>query len=414
MKKFLVVGNGFDLAHGLPTRYNDFLYFLVLCIDAFSDWRNWSIYGKQDDYKLEQAAFNDILHSFSNNKAVKDIFDENFENIRQNLQSAEMKDLFKNDLMKYMICIYASKMNLDYEFHWIDVEDELMKFIIDFNNSDRIYVGNTICLNIAYQDESERNFRTFYCKSISRYLKTLSNVPTEKLKSKIFEYIFKQLEQFSSLLKFYLELIMKKFNNEKRSSHLHFRFNSDVSDDFYFSHIISFNYTNTAETYNPNARMYYVNGAVFGSLQEKNIILGFENPFSSNSQEYCNDNVHLFFKNVQRILYGFEYKHNRWFASMREDFSPTPKDIEKKIKDNARYVYIVGHSLSLSDKYILLDIIEKSDKIRIYYFNEEDKKSKITNLYKILGDEKFYEYVNNDSAKHRIVLCPQSEIEVKL
>lgn len=88
------------------------------------------------------------------------------------------------------------------------------------------------------------------------------------------------------------------------------------------------------------------------------------------------------------------------------------KTLKKKIKDNARYVYIVGHSLALSDRYILLDIIEKSDKIRIYYFNEEDKKSKITNLYKILGDEKFYEYVNNDSAKHRIVLRPQSDIEI--
>ena len=26
MKRLLFIGNGFDLAHGLPTRYTDFLY----------------------------------------------------------------------------------------------------------------------------------------------------------------------------------------------------------------------------------------------------------------------------------------------------------------------------------------------------------------------------------------------------
>ena len=27
----LVIGNGFDLAHGLPTKYSDFLNFLIAC-----------------------------------------------------------------------------------------------------------------------------------------------------------------------------------------------------------------------------------------------------------------------------------------------------------------------------------------------------------------------------------------------
>jgi hypothetical protein len=29
--KILVIGNGFDLAHGLPTRYDDFMNFLEYC-----------------------------------------------------------------------------------------------------------------------------------------------------------------------------------------------------------------------------------------------------------------------------------------------------------------------------------------------------------------------------------------------
>ena len=405
MKKFLVVGNGFDLAHNLPTKYSDFLYFLVLCIDCASDWENWISYDTQNNYRLEKSAFYNILHNPLNKVAVKDIFDENIDLIKQTLQSELIKNFLNNDLLKYFICVYASKLDLNYDFQWIDVEDELMNFVIDFNKTNNISVRSIIYLNIIYQEREKIILKNFYCKDIARYLKTLSNIPADKVKSKVFEYIFRQLEQFSALLKFYLQLIMNKFHKENK---LYFKFSSDVDDHFYFSHIISFNYTNTSKIYNPDAKIYYVNG----SLKYDNIILGFENPFSSASQEYCDDNVHLFFKNVQRILYDFKYKHNRWFESKKNDFYL--EDIGKKGNDNLREVYMVGHSLTLSDKFILLDIIEQSDKITIYYFNDNDKKSKITNLYKILGDEKFYKYVNNNSAKHKIILKPQSEIELKI
>ena len=396
LKKILVVGNGFDLAHDLPTKYSDFLYFLVLCIDFSSDWR-------RHNEEIEKSAFENILKNSSNNVAVKKIFDENIEEIKQTLQSDVMKNFLDNDLLRYMICVYASKQNLDCDFQWIDVEDELMKFVTDFNNSNNIFVGNTIYFSIPYQDGSERIFKTFYCKNISRRLKEMTNIPPDKLKSAIFRYIFKNLEQFSALLKFYLELIMKDFHKEHK---LHFKFSSNVDDEFYFSHVISFNYTNTSRIYNSDAKIYYVNG----SIKYPNIILGFENPFSSNSKEYCDDNVHLFFKNVQRVLYDLRYKYNFWFSANHEDVY-SKNDPEKK--DHSREVYIVGHSLSLSDKYILLDIIEHAEKITVNYFNEDDKESKITNLYKILGDEKFYKYVNNPSSKHRIVLKHQSNIEIK-
>ena len=400
MKKILVVGNGFDLAHGLPTKYNDFLYFLVLCIDAFSDWKKLDgDDGNQKYYECEQVAIHNILQNDSENDSVKKIFDENRKNIEKILKSKSMKNHFsENDLLKYMICVYANKQNFNCEFQWIDVEDELMRFVKYFNVSNIIHVGNKIYL------EPKINGKTFYCMDISQHLETLSDIPKDKLKSKVFEYIFKNLEQFSSLLKMYLKLVMDKFHAKNE---LHFKFSSNVQNDFYFSHIISFNYTNTSTIYNSKAKIYYVNGC----LKDKNIILGIENPFSSDSNEYLDDNVHLFFKNVQRILYDFKYKHNTWFKKSNNDFYPKYGDL--KIKDKSRDVYIVGHSLALSDKYILLDIFEQSDNITIFYYNDDDKKSKITNLYKILGDEKFYKYVNNNSAKHKIVLKSQSSIELK-
>ena len=194
MKKFLVVGNGFDLAHNLPTKYSDFLYFLVMCIDFSSDLRHWNFYDEKNNSKIEQSAFDSILKNSSTNESVKKIFEENIEKIKQTLQSDSMKNFISNDLLKYMICVYASKQNLDYDFQWIDVEDELMKFVKDLNDLKNVSVGSTIYFPIPYQDGIERNFRTFYCKDITRYLKTLSNIPADKLKSEIFRYIFKNLE----------------------------------------------------------------------------------------------------------------------------------------------------------------------------------------------------------------------------
>ena len=76
-------------------------------------------------------------------------------------------------------------------------------------------------------------------------------------------------------------------------------------------------------------------------------------------------------------------------------------------------VTIIGHSLDISDKYILLDVIEAAKNVTIYYYNDRDKESKIINLYKLLGEEKFHRYVNNTSGKSYICLKHQSEIEIK-
>lgn len=65
-KKILIIGNGFDLTHGLPTRYSDFLNFIELIQKlnkpgygkrAFDDWAgNVQILGMlQDSRKTGNA-----------------------------------------------------------------------------------------------------------------------------------------------------------------------------------------------------------------------------------------------------------------------------------------------------------------------------------------------------------------------
>lgn len=378
---------------------------MVLCIEKFSGMTNFD--------NVEFMAFNKILGSHSNNQLVKDFFDKNIESIKKDLQESSLKDdlqikslknLLNNDLLKYMICIYSTKKNFANEFQWIDVEDELLeliKFFNELNELNELSKRKRIYIDIPIEYNGNKQICKFCFKSLSRFLEDSLDVPTKQLKNKLFEKIFEQLEQFSSLLKFYLNLVMNYF---RQKIELKFKFSSNIEEDFYFSHIISFNYTDTPTIYNLNAEVYYVNG----SLNDSNVILGVENPDPSTFNKDYKDNATLLFKNVQRVLYDFKYKHNNWFESLDTDVYVEDVD---RIKSPKREVYIVGHSLAFSDKQILLNIIEKADKTTIYYYCDEDKKSKIINLYKILGDEKFYRYINHcGSIKPKIYLKPQSEI----
>lgn len=49
----LVIGNGFDLAHGLPTRYTDFLKFTELFVNCYEKVQNrqidWSYFDTRDE-----------------------------------------------------------------------------------------------------------------------------------------------------------------------------------------------------------------------------------------------------------------------------------------------------------------------------------------------------------------------------
>ena len=403
MKRILVVGNGFDLAHGLPTKYSDFLYFMALCIDHLTQWRTWRVYRDIDnDSKqlAEQTALAGILLKPYKNTRVKNIFDENIVHIQNTFTGSSFKDFEMNDLLLYFLCIYDFRQNLNSNFQWIDLEAELMQLLEYLNKlSDKVIYTTTV----PQLTNNSMIFQTFRFSTLNSYLKKLTKTPREKIKSMMFAHLFEQLEQLSSLLKFYLKLVLDDFYKEPQKV---FQFSPKIDACFPVTHIISFNYTNTSSIYNPDAEVYYVNGC----LTDKHIILGTENTFPSVDKSYVDNNLHLFFKNVQRILYDFRYKHTKWLNS-RETLLHKSADGKNTI-DHNNNVYIVGHSLAFSDKNILLDIFENADHVTIFYYSYSDKIDKLANLYKILPDELFYRYINNDDTNSKISLKPQSDISL--
>lgn len=100
----LVIGNGFDLAHGLPTKYTDFLKFAMVMHQV-----------------VDRGVPNDRIDYGKLTPAIVDLLKQNM----HTLNIAEWKDLiYENLWIKYFLRnpMYAKE-------NWIDFESEISKVI---------------------------------------------------------------------------------------------------------------------------------------------------------------------------------------------------------------------------------------------------------------------------------------------
>ena len=408
----LVVGNGFDLAHELPTRYSDFLDFMTLYITKnYPNWKNWgtnSFHDENNNFKHYNSILWNTLSKISKNSKVHILFNEYEENFKElMLKEKSLEKFYLNSFFLYCLGVYSYKKNFDSEFNWVDIEEEISHFLISFQSKsftkDSLKL-TSIQLPFLYGD----SYTTipFFIPTVYQALKS-KNIPMELLRKEIFTCLFRELEVFSLLLKIYLKAV-----SEYSKEHLEKIFKINAEDDFeategiFINRIVSFNYTDTVKIYTPNAPVHFVNG----NLDNNKIILGIENPSPEKNNSVIDDIV-SFFKNVQRVQYHMFYDYKNWIPYT----SPLIVENEDKSKSKvytSTNIYIIGHSLALSDKYILTDLMTDVNTVTIYYHDKKDMEDKIRNLYKILGDKKFSQHVNNNTARPSINLVNQSEITI--
>ena len=252
------------------------------------------------------------------------------------------------------------------------------------------------CINYENVDA-----KLFFIPTITDTLVS-KNIPDEYLKQAVFGLLFEELEKFNTLLKLYLKTTMKTLDKGNR----HFLINSHeinvgqgTQRGIKVEHVLSFNYTDTTAMYVPKEKIRFING----NLDSSKIILGIENPDLSKTSEFCKNNIHLFFKNTQRVLYNSSREYEQWVTVLKYAQN---KEISSGID-----LHIIGHSLAISDKYILVSLMLGSNKVTIYCYSEKDRQSKISNLYQLLGDERFSKHVENQYDRPRIFLSNLDELE---
>lgn len=386
-KSLLILGNGFDLAHGLPTRYSDFLEFCNI-LKNLSKFRN------------DKALFMSTnIENKKINKGIIGFFNNEFDN-RTNY--SEGKWVLKNKNANELLSLLDNNIWYDYLFglyennklkgeNWIDFESEICYIIriIDKHTENLSHsyeyltslFGNTPESNDIDFVDKYHNFH----KTISKYFDNKNSIKNLR------KLLYNDLKRLTYALELYLSIAL---NYSK-----YLLLSPDILT-IKPNHVINFNYTDTYERlYDSTANVYHIHGAVKESpnINENNMVLGIDEYWSDEEKDN-HTNFAIFKKFAQRIQKrtGQDYKkiHDDFVTYFDvESIKNHAKGIDKeKYKPN---IYIFGHSLDVTDKDILkLFLDEDSFKVTIFCRDEETEGEYIANVIKIIGEDKLIKKVN--------------------
>lgn len=352
VKTLLVIGNGFDLAHGLNTKYTDFLNFIHKNI-------NINRYGVPNDYEIN--------------------------NFRQYQNTLNKTSWSEENLMKCVNCIgntwlgyfntIRAKNFLEGREDWIDFEREIELVIKQIEQ---------LILRKISANDIESNAAII----MGNYLRQSSEVLSQELVPRLNW----DLKILTLLLERYLleELVYLKSNRNPFFEHLN------------PSAVISYNYTDTF------SKLYALNNKIpvyfiHGEIGKHNLVLGIGETLSEDEKNkftIC-ASFKKFFQSVKYKL-GNQYKnikkleHNgviSWHIVIYgHSLDPTDKDslywLMKKFDEQA------------------IDVFNAS-KISIYYYDENAYNQQIANAIQIIGKEELIEAVNSN----RIVFNPVNNNE---
>lgn len=380
MNRLILVGNGFDLAHGLQTSYQNF-------IDDF--WNN--IIVKLLDLPARLHFENEyiIIKSTPSIYPPKEKF-ETYKQLKDHFDKLGNIIIFKNKFLE----IVSEIRNLE---NWIDLENEYYKLLIDCLrerssvniselNNDFNKIKNQL---IEYLTKIEKNigfnigiseiiFSDFNLKDFSE---ELINYITDVKYDQFFTYYEeinmgeKKYIDFDSQT---LELLKILDENNLKPSLRKFLF-SRRAQNFDMLKLkpekicmLNFNYTDTPEKYiNLIARdaetdIIFIHGNLLD--QENNpIIFGFGDEVDKNysSIEELNDNRYL--DNIKSINYLQTDNYKRLLELINID---------------NYQVFIFGHSCGLSDRTMLNTIFENKNchSIKVFYHQKNSKEDNYTGL----------------------------------
>ena len=384
MNRIIIAGNGFDLAHGLKTKYEDFI--------------NW--YWKQCGYNLlhcSEKEMSDGLCSFK----VKD---------RENAFSWAMafqgwRYQRNNPFVKWneIDALNAAVNDRDYcdfsimsplfqrickqmSFGWVDIENEYYSMLVeckgkkdelerlnkDFAVIQKLLVEYLLSVQIADIDNS-------YFKLISACLFAPFQAKDISVKAKDKWIGFLKRRFGDSNLIDNIELY-KPFDAKERVKRVH-EFKNAYKDQIEFMGVesidgdvlphdmlypdrimlLNFNYTNTADFYFPDHSSFILNN-IHGKLTKpEHVIFGYGDELDSRFKKLQDMNDNECMRHIKSIRYLESDNYRRMLEF---------------VESGPFQVVIMGHSCGLSDRTMLNTLLEHENCVSIkpyYYVNDEGK-----------------------------------------
>lgn len=317
MNRLIIIGNGFDLAHGIKTSYKDFM------ADYFYKAMSYVFYSKgfhdeliEIKVKESQIFYHDHFNPITSENSIdfiKRILTDN----------TELEIKFKSELL------INSFYKLD-ELNWVDLEIEYFNVLL----------------------KAKRISQLTEIQKVNKQL--------DFLKEKLIEYLKEQESFFTNgFMKNNMigcftesihprEVVTIELENDEKPKNLFF---------------LNFNYTNSFEVYFDSCRKIipsefdYIHGDLQGEHGQP--IFGFGDEFDKHYLEFEDEKNNELFRHIK----SFEYLKNKNYYRLI-----------RFLESDDYQVQIYGHSCGLSDRTMLNQIFEHQNckSIKIFYHERED------------------------------------------
>jgi hypothetical protein len=345
----LVLGNGFDIAHGLPTKYTDFLDFCksFMSESNYTPTQNAGNMAKDTYVYLNRLLFEepDLCSEF------KRLLDGNF----------WIKYFWDNS-------IYQSE-------HWIDFEHEISKVVQSLDNDMR-HTDSKDMLDECVGKLSNPFLRDAFPKrSKFTYRKIRDKLQTD-------------LNNLIRMLEIYLSDYVENKPLNLISPDI-----KSISVD----RIVCFNYTDIySKIYKDKAVVCdYIHGKanLNRNSEEKGMVLGIDEYLENESRNKNTDFIG-FKKFFQRIYKQTGCIYQDWVNEIIETSKPgcnyytLESSTSSSVRNNRHNLYIFGHSLDVTDGDVLRQLILNNNVMTKIYFKDRDAMGQqIANLVKVIGED---------------------------
>lgn len=405
----LLLGNGFDINCGLPTKYINY----VQIVDFLNHHRH-------KKYETVGELFEDMLNN-DNNSSVRKLYydDVDLANIYSKIKinQDDIKNILEidsnnssKDIKDNIWFCFFSKNHIT-DLSWVGFEREMENVLIDLDK----YKAATSSTDTEFINVCDPDFKKYdliqspECERIANKLKqfdipilryrpyddlrSIKSARYESKKEAIYfdsasnnirwNNIYKELEQerveLVGFFKNYLINFVEKISeNEKflqyanKQSEFLMEFNpEDV--------VINFNYTKTFEklrlrllNYNfNNKNSYSAKGPIpcfhiHGCVDDENIVMGIR------PNDKGTEPLH-FQKDIQRLRYNTNSEYNEWLRSNKEK--------------NVECLTIMGSSLDVTDGDVIKKLFYRSEKIKVVYHDDDAHGHYCKNIKSILGTD---------------------------
>lgn len=328
--KILIIGNGFDLAHGLPTKYTDFLKICSIAKTAKVSW-------------VDNVPSVSCGYSEKENKALLTLF-------TQALGMELYEEFQKNIRNCFWIEHFLEKESI-IGGTWLNFEDEI-KTVVESVIRDRDTTKYEVVGGLTNRALNA------YCSANSFY-------QNKKTFKDLFQLMMTELHQLTRALEIYMHGYVATIEVKQ----------IEFFQRTYVDKVLSFNYTDTyTSIYDLTKECCYIHGEANKDKKIPcNMVLGFDDHYMDGVTVV--PELVPFEKYCQRIVNRTDNQYFEW--------------LEKMQFEEENIIHIYGHSLGPADGDVLKQFIQSPNTKTIVYCRDEfDRAEKIKNLAVILGPDK--------------------------